>query len=149
MCGGVVLLGVVTVATFARERYGVSIVDRAFGVRRDILRGYYHDDLYSVSLKFFGAAVGFARVVDVTENVAVSPCVQDVVLVVYEVIGNFMFLWTVLSERILALVVHGVGHNVTSILSNYCSFWYRHDCSESDAGVIGRLKGGHISFGVD
>jgi hypothetical protein len=48
VCGGVVLLGVVTVAAFARERYGVSIVDRAFGVRRDVLSGYYQDDLYSV-----------------------------------------------------------------------------------------------------
>ena len=148
MCGGVVLLGVVTVATFARERYGVSIVDRAFGVRRDILRGYYQDDLYSVSLKFFCAAVGFARMVDVTEDVAVSPCVQYVVLVVDEVIGNFVFVWAVLSEVVLTFVMHGIRHYVSSVLSDYCSFRDRHDCSESDAGVIGRLKSGHISFGV-
>ena len=86
--------------------------------------------------------------VDVTENVAVSPCVQGVVLVSDEVIGHFMFFWTVLSEIVLALVMHGVGHYASSILSDYCSFWYRHDCSESDAGVIGRLKSGHVSFGV-
>ena len=149
MCGGVVLLGVVTVATFARERYGVSIVDRAFGVRRDLLRGYYQDDLYSVSVKFFGAAVGFARVVDVTENVAMSPCIQDVVLIVDEVICNLMFRWTVLREIVLTFVMHGIGHYVSSVLSDYCSFRDRHDCSESDAGVIWRLKSGHISFRVN
>jgi hypothetical protein len=59
-----------------------------------------------------------------------------------------VFLWAVLSEIVLAFVMHGVGHYVSSILSDYCSFWYRHDCSESDAGVIGRLKSGHVSFGV-
>ena len=77
-----------------------------------------------------------------------SSCIQDVVLVVDEVIGNLMFLWTVLSEIFLTFIVHGIRHYVSSILSDYCSFRDQHDCSESDAGVIGRLKSGHISFGV-
>ena len=70
------------------------------------------------------------------------------VLVVDEVIGDLVFFWAMFSEEVLSLVVHCVGHYVSGILFDYCSFWYRHDCSESDAGVIGRLKSGHISFGV-
>ena len=77
-----------------------------------------------------------------------SPCVQDVVLIVDEVICNLMFRWTVLREIVLTFVMHGIGHYVSSVLSDYCSFGDRHDCSESDASVIGRLESGYISFGV-
>ena len=57
--------GGVAVSTFARRGNGVSIVNRAFGVHRDVLRSNYQNDLYSVRLEFLGAAVRFAGVVDV------------------------------------------------------------------------------------
>ena len=78
-----------------------------------------------------------------------SPCVQDMVLVVDEVIGDLVFFWAMFSEEVLSLVVHCVGHYVSGILTNDCTFWYRRDCSESDAGVIGGLKSGYITFRVN
>jgi hypothetical protein len=137
------------VATFARRRYVVSIVDCAFGIHRNVLSSHYQDDLYSVRLEFLSAAVRFAGVVDVAEDVAVSPCIEDMVLVVDEVIGDLVFFWAMFSEKVLSLVMHGVGHYVPGVLPNDCTFWDRRDRSESNAGIIWGLKSGYIAFRVN
>jgi len=46
-------------STFTWGRFGISIVNGAFRVWRDVLSGNYQDDLHSVCLALFGDAVGF------------------------------------------------------------------------------------------
>ena len=52
--------GGVTVATFTRGGFGVSIVDGTFSVRRYVCDGYYQNDLHSVCLALLCATVRFA-----------------------------------------------------------------------------------------
>ena len=50
----------VTVSTFTRGRFGISVMDGAFSVCRNVLGGDYQDNLHSVCHALLRSAVGFA-----------------------------------------------------------------------------------------
>jgi len=88
-------------------------------------------------------------VVDIAEEIAVSPGVQYVFLVVDEVVGDLVLVWAVFGEEILSLVVHGVRHYVSCVLSDDCTIRNRCCRFKTYAGVIRWLEGSYVSFGVD
>ena len=95
------------------------------------------DDLDTVSMSLDRQAIGIARMVEVTEKVSVPSSIEDVIPVVDQMIGLTIFLWLGGFDQILSLVVSGIRHNISRVVSHYRIFTDREASSKTDSRVFG------------
>ena len=82
-------------------------------------------------------AIGIARMVEVPEKVSVPSSIEDVIPVVDQMIGLTIFLWLGGFDQILSLVVSGIRHNISRVVSHYRIFADREASSKTDSRVFG------------
>jgi hypothetical protein len=97
----------------------------------------YQDDLDAVSMSFDRQAIWIARMVEVPEKVSMPSSIEDVIPVVDQMIGLTIFLWLGGFDQILSLVVSGVRHNISRVVSHYRIFADRKASSKTDSHMFG------------